>query len=54
MVIKKDTIALIHVIGKMILSSVVGPDISCFRTVGPIHAPEPVKLKKIHEIQRGI
>jgi hypothetical protein len=51
--IKKEKIALIQVIGKIIFKSVVGPLRSCLRTVGPIHDPGPVKLRISHCIHNG-
>jgi hypothetical protein len=51
---KKETIALVHVAGKIMFKSVLnGPDSSCVRTVGPIHAPVPVKLRTDHSNQSG-
>ena len=52
-IIKKEKTALIHVIGKIIFKSVVGPPRSCFRTVGPIQDPGPVKLRINHWIHNG-
>ncbi|WP_455369486.1 hypothetical protein [[Eubacterium] cellulosolvens] len=52
-IIKKEKTALIHVIGKIIFKSVVGPPRNCLRTVGPIQDPGPVKLRISHCIHNG-
>jgi len=43
-----DARALAHVTGKITFTSTLGPDNSCFITVGPIHAAGPVKFKTVH------
>jgi len=42
---RNETTALVQVTGKIIFTSVFGPDRGCLKTVGPIHASAPVKLR---------